>query len=80
MGIAGIIFAVLALAFPIIPIIGWPLTAISLVTGTSLSAFGLMRYRQGTQDHKTAILGIGVNIAVIIVIALWASFLGDYNG
>lgn len=80
MGIAGIIFAVLALAFPIIPTIGWPLTAISLVTGTSLSAIGLMRYRQGTQDYRTAILGIGVNVAVIIVIALWASFLGDYNG
>ena len=71
MGIAGIIFAVLALAFPIIPTIGWALTAISLLTGTSLSAIGFMRYREGSQEHRSAILGIAVNVAVIVVIILW---------
>ena len=80
MGVAGIIFAVLAIAFPIIPTIGWALTVISLLTGASLSTIGLMRYRKGTQDHSTAILGIATNIAVILIIALWAYFLGDYNG
>ena len=79
MGIAGIVFAVLALAFPIIPVIGWILTAISLVTGTSLSAVGLIRYRKGTQDHNSAILGIAANIAVILIIALWVYFLGDFD-
>ncbi len=79
MGVAGIIFAVLAIAFPIIPTIGWPLTIISLITGVLLSTIGLFRYRKGTQDHRTAILGIAVNVAVIVIIALWASFLGDYN-
>ncbi len=78
MGIAGIVFAVLAIAFPIIPTIGWALTVICLVTGTSLSTIGLCRYRKGTQDHKTAILGIAANIAVIAIIALWTYFLGDY--
>ena len=79
MGVAGIIFAVLAIAFPIIPTIGWALTLICLSTGTSLSTIGLFRYRKGTQDHRTAVLGIAVNIAVIVIITLWASFLGDYG-
>ena len=79
MGLAGIIFAVLAIAFPIIPTIGWPLTIISLITGTSLSAIGLTRYRKGTQDHNTAKLGIAANAAVIVIIVLWANFLGDYG-
>ena len=79
MGLAGIIFAVLAIAFPIIPTIGWPLTIINLITGASLSVIGLTRYRKGTQDHNTAILGIAANVAVIVIIALWVAFLGDYN-
>ena len=79
MGIAGIVFAVLAIAFPIIPTIGWILTVLSLITGTSLSAVGIVRYRKGTQDHNSAILGIAANIAVILIIALWAYFLGDFN-
>lgn len=79
MGVAGIIFAVLAVAFPIIPTVGWPLTIISLITGTSFSTIGFFRYRKGTQDHRTAILGIAANVAVILIIALWASFLGEYD-
>ena len=54
MGIAGIIFAVLALAFPIIPTIGWALTAISLLTGhfTLRHRFhALSRGKPGTQKR-----------------------------
>ena len=71
MGLAGIIFAVLGLSLSIIPTVGWILTTLCLVTGTSLSTIGLIRYRKGTQDHRTAILGIVVNVAVIVVIILW---------
>ncbi len=71
MGVAGIIFAVMGLALSIIPAIGWILTTLCLVTGTSLSTIGLIRYRKGTQDHRTAILGIAVNIAVIVIMLLW---------
>ncbi len=71
MGVAGIIFAVMGLALSIIPAIGWILTTLCLVTGTSLSTIGLVRYRKGTQDHRTAILGIAVNIAVIVIMLLW---------
>ena len=71
MGVAGIIFAVMGLALSIIPAIGWILTTLCLVTGTSFSTIGLIRYRKGTQDHKTAILGIAVNVAVIVIMLLW---------
>ena len=71
MGIAGIVFAVLGLALSIIPAIGWVLTTICLVTGTSLSTVGLFRYRKGTQDHRSAVLGIAVNIAIIVIMLLW---------
>ena len=80
MGVAGIVFAVLAIAFPIIPAIGWALTVISLVSGASFSTIGLFRYRKGSQDHNTAILGIAANVAVIVIIALWIYFLGDWQG
>ena len=30
-----------------------------------------MRYREGSQEHRSAILGIAVNVAVIVVIILW---------
>ena len=79
MGIAGIIFAVLGLALSIIPTIGWILTTICLVTGTSLSTIGLIRYRKGAQDHRAAILGILINLAAIVVIVLWAYFLGIWK-
>ncbi len=71
MGIAGIIFAVLGLALSIIPAIGWILTTLCLVTGTSLSTVGLFIYRKGTQDHRTAVLGIAVNVAIIVIMLLW---------
>ena len=80
MGVAGIILAVLAIAFTIIPTIGWILAILSLITGASLSTIGLFRYRKGTQPHNSAILGVAVNIAVIVIILLWANFLGDFDG
>ncbi len=71
MGLAGIVLAVLAIALTIIPTIGWILATLCLVSGLSLSTIGLIRYRKGTQDHRSALLGIAVNIAVIVIILLW---------
>ena len=71
MGVAGIILGVLGLALSIIPNIGWILTTLCLVTGTSLSTIGLIQNRSGSLEYRRAILGIVANVVVIIIIALW---------
>ena len=71
MGVAGMILGVFGLALSIIPNIGWILTTICLVTGTSLSIIGLIQNRRGGQEYRRAILGIATNVAVIIIMVIW---------
>lgn len=71
MGVAGIVLAISALAFTIVPTIGWVISIFCIVTGSSLSSIGLIQNRMVGKWDKRDIAGIATNVAVIVVILVW---------